>query len=78
MERFESGGSIQEAPCSIPQDLNQFGVDSTGSILLTLWDSSFCFSRFALLFFGVLVCYFDLGYILLMIEQASRVRNFEP
>ncbi|KAK9937551.1 hypothetical protein M0R45_014331 [Rubus argutus] len=32
MERFESGGSVQEALCSIPQDLNQFGVDSTGEV----------------------------------------------
>ncbi|KAM5586644.1 protein PAT1 [Rosa sericea] len=32
MERFESGSSIQEAPCSVPQDLNQFGVNSSGEV----------------------------------------------
>lgn len=37
MERFESGSSIQEAPCSVPQDLTQFGVNSSGLILLAIW-----------------------------------------
>lgn len=37
MERVESGSSIQEAPCSVPQDLTQFGVNSSGLILLAIW-----------------------------------------
>ncbi|KAL6201900.1 hypothetical protein ACLB2K_025612 [Fragaria x ananassa] len=32
MERLESGSSIQEAPCSVPQDLTQFGVNSSGEV----------------------------------------------
>ena len=39
MERFESGSSVQEAPCSVPQDLTQFGVNSSGLILFDFWVS---------------------------------------
>ena len=75
MERFESGNSIQEAPHSVTQDLYQFGVNSSGSILLAFFGCSyFLFSRFDVMCFAGFVCYLDIGCVLLLIEQRSRVK----